>query len=218
MLVRSGTRWMLAVTAFSALVACGGNNSQSEDAVSAGADSLLRSSDLATDSTDAAPMSDANIVAAIGLSNAAEISAGELASTKARNAEVKAFARQMVTEHRAMQKDADALATATSLAPLPPASADSMRRASAASLDSLKSMTGADFDRAYMAAQVRDHQATLARLQRFQAAAQNAELKTMLAGAIPKVQAHLDKATQIHSQLGSNTTASAAGPSGSARP
>lgn len=206
MLVRTGTRWTLAVAAVCLLAACSGSDTQSEDAVSAGADSLAAGSDLARDD-----MTDANIMSMIATANAAEVAAGELASTKARNADVKAFARQMVTEHQAMQKEADQLATSAGITPQAPANGDSAQRASAASLDSLKTMTGADFDRAYMAGQVRDHQATLANLQRFQGAAQNADLRTMIGNTIPKVQAHLDKATQVHSQLGGGSTASAAG-------
>jgi putative membrane protein len=205
MLFRTGMRWTLALASVCAFAACGGDT-QSEDAVSAGADSLAAGSDLARDD-----MSDANIMSMIGMTNAAEIAAGELASTKARNADVKAFARQMVTEHQAMQKEADQLATSASVTPQAPPGADSTQRAANASLDSLKGATGADFDRAYMAAQVRDHQAALANLQRFHGAAQNAELRTLIGNAIPKVQAHLDKATQVHSQLGGGATASAAG-------
>ena len=211
MMSRSTRHVTAALVAALALAACGGDDKveATEDAVSAGADSIVAGSTLAQP-----PMSDANILSAVTMANAGEVSAGELAGTRARNADVKAFARMMVTEHQAMQKDGDRIAAAASLQPQAAASADSIQRAATASLDSLKALSGADFDRAYMAAQVRDHQNTLTALQRMANDAQNAELKAMLQGAIPKVQQHLDRATEIHGKLGttaSGTSAPAAG-------
>ena len=61
-----------------------------------------------TGSMNSAPnntgMADAPVAQVLAMSNRNEISAGELASTKARNADVKSYAQQMVTEHQqAMQ-------------------------------------------------------------------------------------------------------------------
>ena len=202
MLAPVARRVTAALVAVFALAACGGEDQveATEDAVRAGADSIAANSPLAQP-----PMSDANILAAVGAANAAEIGAGELARDQARNAEVKAFARMMVTEHQAMQKQADSITTASNLQPQPAANADSIQRAATATTDSLKALRGAEFDRAYMAAQVRDHQNTLTALQQFAGAAQNAQLRTMLQGAMPKVQQHLDRATQLQSKLGGST-------------
>jgi predicted outer membrane protein len=54
----------------------------------------------------------------------------------------------------------------------------------------------------YMAQQVAAHQKTLQDLNNFQTVAQDQNLRTMIQGAIPKVQQHLDRARQIHSSLG----------------
>jgi putative membrane protein len=149
-------------------------------------------------------MTDPNIVAMVSMSNAAEIQAGEAAQRKATNAQVKAFAADMVREHRAMQKMADSLAQAnTQLAPQPAAAADSAQNAMKAASDSLTAAPrGAEFDRMYMAQQVAAHQKTLQDLNNFQTMAQDQNLRTMIQGAIPKVQQHLDRARQIHSSLG----------------
>ena len=204
MLASTARRSMAALVAVFALAACGGEDQveATEDAVRAGADSIAANSPLAQ-----APMSDANILAAVGAANAAEIAAGELAGQKARDAEVKAFGRMMVTEHQAMQKQADSIITASNLQPQPATNADSIQRAATATADSLKALSGAEFDRAYIAAQVRDHQNTLTALQQFAGAAQNAQLRTMLQGAMPKVQQHLDRATQLQAKLGGSTAA-----------
>lgn len=202
MLGSSARRATAALAAVLALAACGGEDKveATEDAVRAGADSIASNSALAQP-----PMTDANILAAVSASNAAEIAAGEMARDKARNADVKAFARMMVTEHQAMQKQGDSIGMAANLQPQPAANADSIQRAATATSDSLKAMTGADFDRAYMASQVRDHQNTLTALQQFAGAAQNAQLRQMLQAAMPKVQQHLDRATELHSKVAGST-------------
>ena len=204
-----------ALVAVFALAACGGEDKveATEEAVRAGADSIAANSPLAQP-----PVSDANIVAALSVANAAEVAAGQLASNQARDAEVKAFGRMMVTEHRAMIQETDRIATAAGIVAAQGPKTDSIQQAATATSDSLKALRGAEFDRAYIASQVRDHQNTLTALQQFAGAAQNAQLKTMLQGAMPKVQQHLDRATQLQSKLGgstaSGTTQSGAATSG----
>jgi predicted outer membrane protein len=59
------------------------------------------------------------------MANAEEIGDGSLADSMATNANVKAFARDMVKDHRAMQGDVDKL---TGLTPTPPPNADAERQ------------------------------------------------------------------------------------------
>ena len=202
MYASAARRVTAALVAVFALAACGGEDQveATEDAVRAGADSIAANSPLAQP-----PMTDANIVAALGVANAGEVAAGELASNQARDAEVKAFGRMMVTEHRAMIQETDRVATAAGITAEQGAKTDSIQRAATATTDSLKALQGAEFDRAYIAGQVRDHQNTLSALQQFAGAAQNAELRTMIQGAMPKVQQHLDRATQLQAKLGGST-------------
>lgn len=209
---RNARQMTAAVLAAFALAACGEDKVEAtEDAVRAGADSIAANSALAQP-----PMTDANIVAALSVANAGEVAAGELASNQARDAEVKAFGRMMVTEHRAMIQETDRIATAGSIVAEQGTKTDSIQAAATATSDTLKALRGADFDRAYIAGQVRDHQNTLNALQQFAGAAQNAALKTMLQGAIPKVQQHLDRATQLQAKLGGSTAASTTPAAGTA--
>src|SRR5207253_6476614 len=113
----------------------------------------------------------------------------------ASNAQVKAFARQMIADHSAMEKQGLPLAKTLGVAPTD--STQEKQDAMNDQLGDLKDKKGADFDKAYMDMQVQAHQKTLADLQSFQNKAQNADLKKMITGAIPKVQAHLEKAQQL---------------------
>jgi predicted outer membrane protein len=65
---------------------------------------------------------------------------------------------------------------------------------------------GVGFDKQYMDAQVADHTAVLALLRRFEGAAQNAQVKAAVSGAIPIVRAHLDRAKRVAAVVGNATT------------
>jgi putative membrane protein len=150
----------------------------------------------------AGAMGDPAIMGTINTSNAAEITTSELALEKATNAEVKSYARDMIAEHRTMQKQADQLAQKAQTPAQPAAKADQMQGMVTASVDSMKALSGAQFDQKYMAFQVQSHQMTLDNLRRFENQAQNAELKAMITKAIPAVQGHLERAQKIQTSLG----------------
>ena len=188
------------------LAACGGGNGGADSAAA------VATTDSAAGTTAAPPASaapsataalaPANIAALVGLTNASEIGAGQLAQDKGTNADVKAYAKMMVTEHQAMQKQLDSLAQAKTITPEPPPQAEQLRQQDSQTMATLNSTAkGAAFDKAYIDAQVQAHQKALNDLQSF-AGTSDADLKALIDQAIPKVQAHLDRAQQIQSKLG----------------
>jgi putative membrane protein len=161
-----------------------------------------------------ASLSEPDIMAMVGVSNAGEIATSDVATTKATNASVKAYARKMVTEHRAMQKEADQLATRLNVTPSSPDMATQKTQMGNQMTQQLSAtQKGAAFDRQYIDGQVQMHQQTLTELQAMQNTA-NADVKALIQKAIPSVQAHLDEATRIQSQLGG--TGATGGNSGAA--
>jgi len=213
--MKASTMRMLALGVLAATAAaCRGGDKANTDTTALATDSSATATTPApAPATPAAPaMTDPNIVAAIGTSNAAEIAAGEAAQRKATNAQVKAFAGDMVKDHRAMQKMSDSLTKANAqLAAQPAPAADSAQQATKAASDSLNAAPkGAQLDQMYMAQQVAAHQKVLNDLNNFSTMAQDASLKTMIQGAIPKVQQHLDRARQIQSSLGTTGGGTAA--------
>ena len=148
-----------------------------------------------------AALADADIAIVIHEVNAGEIAAGKIAQTKASNADVKAYAREMVTAHTAMDKKGADIAGAGSATNA--AIRDSVVNANQAMASQLQSAnSGAAFDKAYIDGQVMAHQNTLSFLQAAQNQAQNAELKSMITAAIPDVQKHLDRAKSLQSNVG----------------
>ena len=148
-----------------------------------------------------AALADADIANVIHEVNAGEIAAGEIAQTKATNADVKAYAREMVTAHTAMDRKGANITGATGASNA--AVRDSVVSANQAMASQLQSAnSGADFDKTYVDGQVMAHQNTLNFLQAAQNQAQNAELKSMITAAIPDVQKHLDRARALQSSVG----------------
>jgi putative membrane protein len=150
-------------------------------------------------SSSSGTLSDADITSVIHEVNAGEIAAGKLASTKATNNDVKSFARDMVKDHSAMDGKDEKLASGGASS----SAADSVTKANTATSEQLKSAgSGAAFDKAYIDAQVTGHENALAFLQRAQTSAQSADLKKLVAAAIPDVQKHLDRARSLQSKIG----------------
>jgi putative membrane protein len=148
-----------------------------------------------------ATLADPDIANVIHEVNAGEIAAGKIAQTKASNADVKAYAREMVTAHTAMDKKGVKITgeTGASTATM----RDSVVNANKAVSSELQSAgSGAAFDRAYLDSQVQAHQNTLSFLQQAQNQAQNADLKQMITAAIPDVQHHLERARSLQSKVG----------------
>src|SRR6188474_211441 len=70
---------------------------------------------------------DAQIAAIVVTANQVDIDAGKLAESKADNAQVKAFGRQMVTDHSGVNKQATELVTKLGVKPEDNATAQSLK-------------------------------------------------------------------------------------------
>lgn len=213
MLASRGTtigRWatrLAAAGCIAAVTACGGGDAAMDDTAGANAGIGAAPGDTAGATGAAAPgtagaMSDAQILAQMSISNGAEISSSQLAQPKARNQQVKDFARDMIAEHQAMQGQADQVVKAQNITPQA-AQPDTLQQALDRQREQLQNQAaGAEFDRMYMDMQVSSHEGTLAMLNNARGAAQNADLRALIDQAIPKVQQHLDRARQIRGALG----------------
>ena len=142
---------------------------------------------------------DARIVAFSTMSSDGEMRESQLAVRKATNPEVKAFARQLVTDHRALISETKALAAKLNVTP-DTADGD-VRDAVKHAEDEIKDLTdkpaGLDWDKAYIDNQIDDHKDVLDKLQDAAKNATSPELRAALEKATGKVQEHLTKAQNI---------------------
>ena len=146
-------------------------------------------------------MTDPEIFAMLTAANQGEIDAGKMAETKATNAAVKAFARQMVADHGKMLADGEALAKKLNITPMPAAVTPSPAPTRRWPPTLTSAPKGADFR--HRVRQRRGHgpQNTLDMIKRAEDQAQNADLKNMLKTAEPVIQKHLDQIKDIQGKM-----------------
>jgi putative membrane protein len=145
--------------------------------------------------------SDSNLVAILDEANKADSAAGALALKKATRADVKAFARLMMSEHHALRVAGQTLAKELGVTPKPPERdplAGYIRNA-AATLQ--KTPKGPEFDRTYIDNQVSVHQAVLDFANQARVTTQTPQLRELIEKAIPVVRKHLEQAEAIQKQL-----------------
>lgn len=150
----------------------------------------------------AAVLNDANIVFILDQANASDSARGTLASTKGSSADVKEFGRMMAGEHHSLRQLGQRLATKLSVTPAAPANDMSIADAQK-EMDALNAEAkGKAWDVAYMNFEVTYHKAVLDIATKALGAAQNQELKDLIAQAAPILQKHLDRALAIQAKLG----------------
>ena len=138
------------------------------------------------------PAGDRDFMMKAAQSDMAEIQGGQIAKEKASSDAVKKFADQMVTDHTKTSGQMKTIAASRSVAlPTTPASKDER------DLKKLATMSGTDFDRAYMASQVRAHRDAVALFQKEAKSGKDAELKAFAATTLPALQEHLKMATEL---------------------
>ena len=156
-----------------------------------------------TTQTAAATPTDAEIAATVVAANDTDIENGKLALEKSKNADVKQFANEMVAAHTQLNQQGSALLAKLNVTPADNPTSTSIKTGGESTRSTLKGLSGADFDKAYVNAEVDLHQAVLDQLDNtLIPSAQNAELKSMLEQARPTISAHLDHAKSLKTKLG----------------
>lgn len=138
---------------------------------------------------DNAPQADQQFVEKAATGGMAEVKMGQLAAKNGQAADVKKFGKKMVTDHTKANKELMALAKKKSWT-LPTA----MTAEQQATYDKLAAMKGADFDSAYMAAMVKDHDEDVAEFKKEADSGSDADLKAWAGKTLPTLQMHDDMA------------------------
>lgn len=148
-------------------------------------------------------INDAQIASIVVTANQVDVDAGKLAQTKASNAEVKKFAAQMIADHEGVNKQAVALATKLKVTPQDNDTSKALKAGGDKNIANLKTLSGAAFDKAYVAQEVAYHQQVLDAIDKtLIPGASNAELKALLVKVRPAFATHLEHAQHIQASLG----------------
>ena len=147
-------------------------------------------------------ITDAQIAAIVVTANQVDIDAGKLAETKGSNQQIKDFGKQMVTDHTGVNKQAVDLVTRLKVKPEDNPTAKSLKKGGVDNVKQLSTLSGAAFDKAYIAHEVAYHQQVLDALDKVLIpGASNPDLKALLVKVRPAFQAHLDHAKHVQSTM-----------------
>jgi putative membrane protein len=151
----------------------------------------------------AATGGDARFIAEAARGNEAEIELGQLAQQKAQSPEVKSLAQRLVTDHTRANQQLKQLAQKEGVSV--PAGLDKDQKDLRARLEKLN---GAAFDRAFVDAQVKDHQKDVKFYQDEGSRLQDPQLKSFAQQTLPVLQEHLQMAERAESQVGASGSSS----------
>jgi putative membrane protein len=150
----------------------------------------------------AAGPTDPEIAHIVVTANTVDIDAGKLAQSKAKSKEVKDFAKLMVTDHTAVNKQAKDLAKKLKVTPKDNDVSKSLATGGTENVKKLKGLKGAEFDKAYVDNEVSYHQAVLDALDKtLIPSAKNEELKALMVKVRPAFVSHLEHAKGMQATL-----------------
>jgi len=144
-----------------------------------------------------------SILSYVAAADNGEIQEGMLVEKKATNAQVKAFGRQLVADHKAGLSEAKSLASKMNVTI--DSTSDNARDLMNQNRDDLKDLNdkkaGADWDKDFLDKAIDDHQHVLDKLQDASKNTTDPELRASLEKATGKVQEHLTKAQDLKSKM-----------------
>lgn len=131
-----------------------------------------------------------------------DVTAGKQALAKSSNPDVKAFASEMVRDHRAVNEKALALVKKLNVTPEDNATSQTLTKAAAAKQAELGKLSGAAFDRAYVENEIAYHKTVNGALNdTLIPDSQNAELKSLLQTGLSLFTAHQQHAEHLSMSL-----------------
>jgi putative membrane protein len=147
-------------------------------------------------------ITDAQIAAIVVTANQVDIDAGKLAEASGTAPQIKAFGKQMATDHAGVNKQAGDLVAKLGVTPEDNPTAQSLKTGGADNVKHLSGLKGAAFDRAYIDHEIAYHQQVLDALDKtLIPGAKNSELKALLVKVRPAFVAHLEHAKTVAKAL-----------------
>jgi len=145
---------------------------------------------------DDKPFDDATFVKHAASGGMHEVELGRVAQSQASNDLVRKFGERMVTDHTKANTELKTVAAAMGVS-LPEKMMDEHQK----EFDKFKSLSGAEFDRAYVDHMVKDHEEDVAMFKRATTEAKDARLKDFATKTLPTLEDHLKTIKEIQQQI-----------------
>jgi putative membrane protein len=144
---------------------------------------------------------DASFIKKAAMGGMAEVDLGQLASSKASDDKVKAFAQRMATDHGKANDELKKLAASKQIEV--PAALDSKHQATH---ERLARLSGSAFDRAYVSDMLADHKKDVAEFMHQSTSAADPDVKAFATNTLPTLQEHLKMIEDISMNLHVSTS------------
>jgi putative membrane protein len=126
----------------------------------------------------------------------AEVQLGQLAAQKASNPDVKAYGQMMVDDHTKANDQLKSVAAQQNMTL--PTTLDAKDQAL---MTKLQGLSGADFDKTYVKAMVKDHQEDVKEFQKEADKGKDPQIKNFASQTLPVLQQHLSKAQSLQASV-----------------
>jgi putative membrane protein len=150
-----------------------------------------------TDHAAGSATADAAFVKKAADGGLAEVAMAKLAQEKAESAEVKAFAQKLEKDHTQANTELKQVASQKNIT-LPTAPSKMHQ----ATHDKLSKLSGAAFDKAYVAAMLEDHQKDVREFQREASSGTDSDVKAFAAKTLPTLKEHLQQVQDLSKSVG----------------
>jgi putative membrane protein len=184
------------------LNACAGDQTNDRNKVPSNSNSAVIATNNANISSNtanankASTTDDYNFMTKAAQGGMAEVELGKLAVSKAQNAEVKKFAQKMIEDHTNANTELKSLATKKGVTL--PAEVNAEQKAT---MDKLKALSGAEFDKAYVQAMVDDHKKTVDLFQTESTGGTDNDTKAFASKTLPHLKEHLELIQGIQGKM-----------------
>lgn len=146
-------------------------------------------------------VNDAKFAADAAMGGMAEVELGKLATQKASSDAVKQFGQRMVDDHSKANDELKQVATKDNLT-IP----DSLDSKHQKRIDKLSKLSGADFDKAYIKDQLKDHKKDVREFKAESESGSNPDVKAFAAKTLPILEQHLDLVKNLDKSKGAMGT------------
>jgi putative membrane protein len=143
-------------------------------------------------------LNDPQIAHIVVTANQVDIENGQLAKKKASREDVHAYAHRMISDHTDVNKQATDLAAKLNVTPEDNPVSKSLKADGKKNLGKLKNLSGSEFDKAYIDAEIKLHQQVIDVADtKLVPSVKNEELKALLVKVRPALVSHLEHAQKI---------------------
>lgn len=140
--------------------------------------------------------SDSKFMMMAATSDMNEIGLSQQALSKSANEEVKRMAQQMIDDHTKSSDELKPIAMSKNV--MLPTEMDSKHKSA---MEKMSSMSGMEFDMAYVKMMVKDHEKAVSMFQKESETGKDAEAKAFAAKTLPVLQGHLEMARKMMAMM-----------------